>query len=304
MKRFTFALGVLLISTVAQSATPKVLIWDLGDTLLKVDTAKALKQFGNVNMPAYMATFLMARCWHNVTCKIMGKSERPDLADFKNHMKELFLNTLSQIPSGSYDENKKFTPFEQPSYETFGSDGKPLPPVQRDYLIGKLNSNAALKLIDDWIAVNPNKFAHKLQRSIFRANCDLYFAHYVDCCKYTKLYDLFKKCYEAKDEQGNRLYTNAILSNWQADLEPLRKKFPEIFAYSDMQVFSGVTGLSKPHPTLFEMIRKKFDDKHDLQWLFIDDIEGNIKAAPKYITGVLVDNVDRAHKELEEKLLE
>ncbi len=286
MKHVALALILLFTCSMVQPTSapatsgPIPVRWDLGDTLLKVDGTKCLKYFGYVNMPAYMAAYELSKGWNTVSSFWSEQEQKPS---FKEHMKQLFLTNLSKIPSK----------FEAPDYEILGVNNEPVPPLQRDYLLGKLSGPQVMESIDIWIAANASKFTSGLQASIFRAQCDMYFNHYEEVNKYNpELIILFKLCHQATNSQGTRIYTNIICSNWPKHAAILKAQFPDIFEYSDMQLFSGEMGLAKPHVAFYTTIPQRVNAEsssliatgeiNSSNGFIVDDQQNNLTAASKY----------------------
>lgn len=250
----------IVFSTQANANTapaPISIYWDLSETLLSVNNNKAIAYFAFSKMPLYMASYMVAN-----SCGLAG---------FREHMKYFFLDTLALVPS----------PFDAPDYEIIGALDRPLPPLQRDFLLGKLNGKQALALIDAWIENNKHIFKNDLQASIFQLNCRMYFFDFEEMLVYTDLLDQFKRCYEAKDAQGNRKYLNIIFANWaQSRVKSLHQKFPELFAYSDLQILSGIEGIAIPQPALFDLVTAKFPNLQT--GYYIDDSECHLEVAKSH----------------------
>ena len=68
-----------------------------------------------------------------------------------SHMKDLFLSTLGKIPS----------PWQgiTPNYEAIGIDGKKMPTLQRDFLLGRVSSEKVIEIVDEWIKNNISEFS-------------------------------------------------------------------------------------------------------------------------------------------------
>lgn len=259
-KRTSLLLSLLLISAQANANTapaPIPIYWDLSETLLSINNNKAIAYFTFSKMPLYMASYLVAN-----SC---------GLAAFREHMKHFFLDTLAQVPS----------PFAAPDYEIIGALDRPLPPLQRDFLLGKIDGHQALAIVDSWVGCNKSKFKNDLQASVFQLNCRMYFFDFEEMLVYTDLLDLFKRCYEAKDEQGNRKYVNIIFANWaRSRAKSLQKKFPDLFAYSDLQILSGAEGIAVPQPALFDKVNQKFPNLQ--KGYYIDDSERHLEVAESH----------------------
>ncbi len=236
---------------------PAVIIWDVGETLIKADKGKIFWHFGALEISKYMLGY----CIRNGV----------GITGFSEHMKDLFLSTLSKIPS----------PWQgiTPNYETLGIDGKPMPTLQRDFLLGRVSSNQAIEIVEEWVKNNRKYFNSKAQIKLFKKSIKLYFEPAnVKLQKYTPCMELLKKCYLAVDNQGNRINKCVILSNWAPDGVPeLKKEFPDIFKYSDIQIFSGLEDEMKPSSRLFEKCKLLYPNEKE--WFFIDDQKENLEAA-------------------------
>lgn len=259
----------------SSSATHHVILWDIGDTLLVVDGRKAFREFGYFNLSAYFLTYLLKK-WTKG-----GKH-----ASFKDHIEDLFLQTLAKIPS----------PFGSPGYDFHGKS-KPVPPIQQDFLLGKLSGHEAVELIHRWMHTHPEAFESRLERSIFRKCCNLFFENYEDMLKYSPLFQLFEAAYLATDANGERLNTNIILSNWERDVSKLKDYFPGIFEYSSAQIISGIEDLTKPQLALFERAKEEFPKLVHFPWFLVDDQEANRQAAAREnITPIAPSEAKKAFK--------
>ncbi len=255
--------------------TNHVILWDIGDTLLVVNNRKVIKEFGLFTLGAYYLSYLL------------HSSDKH--SSFKNHLEQLFLNMLGNVPS----------PFGSPGYAG-SSINKPVPPIQQDFLLGKLSGHEAMELIDRWINTHPHAFTNRYQRSIFRISCHLFFEHYEDMLTYGPLFKLFKAAYLATDAQGNRRNTNIILSNWERDIGRLKQNFPEIFSYSSAQIFSGVEDTTKPKLALFELAQKEIPNNPHVLWFLVDDQEINrLAAAKENIIPIAPDEAEMVFKQYE-----
>jgi len=268
---------VLMLTT--QYINSTVVIWDIGETILKTNnTSAAFNHFGVFNTMSYMFSFF--------------NKNGISMNNFKTHMKDFFLDTLSLIPSPCKSTKSKSN--------AKGVTGKPLPALQRDYLLGEINSKQVLNSVTKWVKKNKKHFTSKKQREIFVKMVELYFDPVINIKnqKYTHCLDLLKKAYEAKDANGKRKNTCIILSNWPKDsLDGLRSNFKEIFEYSDMQLFSCNEKLLKPAPDFFELCLFFKQNKNDV-CVFIDDQEDNRQSAQEL--GIIAVHPDNAEKTLKQ----
>ncbi len=249
--------------------TKRVILWDIGGTLLTVDSQKALKEFGYFNMFAYLMSYLLNKLYRLFNKQNDTVACAQNSVGFKQHLEDLFTCILAKIPS----------PLATPEYKHLQFNHTETPPIQRDYLLGKLTGHEALELIDEWISKHSDAFTDRFQKSVFRTACRLYFNNYDEMLTYTPLIKLFRRAYQATNAQGERLNTNIIVSNWPRDIHILKEQFSDIFKYSDAQIISGVEDLAKPHPAIFKRAREMYPEKQHLPWFLIDDQLENRQAA-------------------------
>jgi FMN phosphatase YigB (HAD superfamily) len=96
--------------------------------------------------------------------------------------------------------------------------------------------------------------------------------------------DLLKKCYHAKDSQGNRKNRVFILTNWDSRsfrLLAVEDIFAEFIDLCDGVIVSGDHGFIKPQPEIFTILFKEcgIDPDNELT-VIIDDNPENIAAMP------------------------
>jgi 2-haloacid dehalogenase len=69
------------------------------------------------------------------------------------------------------------------------------------------------------------------------------------------------------------------LTNWSAEtFHHAPEAFPDVFAYFDDVVVSGVEGVAKPDPEIFEILRRRLGHPID-GVLYVDDTARNVEAA-------------------------
>ena len=262
---------LLFISICITQTKSNVIIWDIGDTLLTTSVGASFVQMGMLNTTAYTLNFLFNN-W------LSFKKLKP-------HMQDLFLDTLVLIPCNlNNSDNGALT-----------INGKPLPPLLRENLLGTLSGKEVLEIAFTWTKTNKKYFKNSYQRTIFERTLKVCFdpETFIKTQKYTKHIDLLKQCYEAKYKNGKRKNTCVILSNWAIDkLDLIKKTFKEIFQYSDAQIFSCNEKLLKPSPLLFNKCLKFKQTKNE-KVIFIDDQKENRKTAEKY--GIITVHPDDAH---------
>ncbi len=133
--------GISLLSAI-QFVQPAVIVWDIGETLVKADGLKCWSYLGRLDMLNYIRQYYTNKLfgYRNLGTIEIGKS-------FTEHMKNLFY-TLALIPSPM--EN------DAPYYknEIKGVDGRIMPALQRDFLLGKITSKEVIDIVEDWIEKN------------------------------------------------------------------------------------------------------------------------------------------------------
>ena len=235
---------------------PRIIIFDIGGTLLTVDSLKAQSYFG-WDMFGYI-----------ISSFFKGKTQT--IA----HTKDFYLNTLSMIKDPNLQNN----------YNVIGMNGKLMPQLQYYSFIGKISLQDCLKIGNKWIEENKDNkiiFKNDLEKRVFQKMFNFNFDpnQFMRFQKYTKEIKLLEKLYMVKDKSGKRKNICIILSNQPKEMIRLLKSyFPRIFQFSDMQFFSCDEGLSKPDKKLFEKCISMCPKKCYKTAFFIDDEKQNIEA--------------------------
>lgn len=91
--------------------------------------------------------------------------------------------------------------------------------------------------------------------------------------------EMLKKCYDQKDNLGNKLHNLYILSNWKTpNFHLLSQEYAHIFNLFDGIVISGDLQFAKPDTRIYEHLLKQF--QLDVETcIFIDDLFDNVEAA-------------------------
>ena len=86
--------------------------------------------------------------------------------------------------------------------------------------------------------------------------------------------ELLKKCYQQRDDAGNKLHKLYVLSNWKThNFLALSEKHRDVFCLFDGYVISGDVGFAKPDRRIYEhFLEKFFVDANSC--IFIDDESG------------------------------
>jgi FMN phosphatase YigB (HAD superfamily) len=94
--------------------------------------------------------------------------------------------------------------------------------------------------------------------------------------------DILTKCAEQKDNNGNKLHTIYVLSNWGKDgFEVMKKIYPQIMSMFDGHVISGESDYKKPNRKIYLEIINKYNLQNE-RCIFIDDVEENIVTAEQF----------------------
>lgn len=275
-KQFLFLI-LLIFSITLKSA---VIIWDIGDTLLTRSSSKYLSLLGKKEMTKFY--------FHNLA---EGKSGSffHRMFNFGDDIKFFYLNTLSKIAS----------PYQRPDYQMKDPSGIVLPPLLQDLMLGRISAKDAIKIVDKWILDNEKKFKSEKEMNVFSKIFHLNFDPelFMSCNCYTIYMPLLKKAYYQVDKNGKRKNKCIILSNWAKEWIPLMKKqFPEIFKYTDAQIFSCDENCAKPCSKIYKKCLSLFPEKKDEPWILIDDQKENRDAAR-------LQNIKAVHPKKAEKTL-
>lgn len=257
-----------------------IIIWDLHDTLTTIKKSEYLSYIGKKEITKfYFQNLIEGNCgsfFHR-------------LFDFGTHIKCFYLTTLSQIPS----------PYKRPEYIMKDPTGMELPPLLQDFMLGKMSAKEIIAIGDDWIAKNENYFISEREKNIFQSIFHVNFDPeiYMNCNCTTKYFPLFKKAFKKRDKNGYRKNKCIILSNWAKEWIPLLKnKFPEIYKYSDYQIFSCNEDCAKPCPSIYKKCLSLYPECKNEPCIFFDDQEENRQAAEKL--GIISVHPEKAEKTL------
>jgi len=204
---------------------PKIILFDIQDVLIDVQKMRsAYDHFGFINSVRAL---------------------------FQGNLNDFYTSLLGQIPS----------PHPAPTYTNQikglgkGINGKNIPDIQRDFLLGKLTSAQCTDICNNWIENNKSKFESDYQTDLFKRMVSFYFEPKTFLKFHTKTscMDLMKRLYDIKTKNGKRKNIIIIVSNQSKEhVVSLKELFPDIFKYSDEQFFSCNEGCLKPDITLLE----------------------------------------------------
>ena len=253
------------------------LLWDLGNTLLKIDAFSFARHMGLIDIMLYPVL---------------------DRKHPKKAYHQLFevLNTI-KIP---HKETCEAT-----------AQGEPLPPIVCKWLAGELTREQIEKYLETplYERVPDGFFSSKrearLAESLLRAITDPEaIASSVRIIK--KGINLLKECADQLDEKGYQKHTLYILSNWDSysfDYVFHSLHLQDLFNYLDKSnlIISGDIGFVKPHDTIYEYVIQTYD-LNPTDTILIDDQQENIEGAiDNGMKGILLDNGN--YDEVRQKLI-
>lgn len=245
----------------------KNLLWDLGNTLIKIDEFAFARQMGLTDLIIY--------------CLSTG-----------NHPRKILLRALDFLDA---------IPYTRANACQTTLAGRPLPPVVCDWFAGKITDVQALHTNKSFPIIVPegfftNKREEHLVKNLLKtiANPEV-FAHCISIIDEGLL--LLEKCANQLDEEGNNAHTLYIFSNWDKDSFNYLVKDSQmhrLFSYfkTSHQIISGNIGYLKPGDEAFFHLLTT----HNLvasECILIDDQDENIRAALKNgMQGILLENTN------------
>ncbi len=254
------------------------LLWDLGNTLLKIDAFAFARHLGLLNIMLY------------------------PVLDFK-HPKKAY-DRLFEILSA----------IELPHHDSCEAtaQGKPLPPIVCKWLAGELTQEQIEKYLEIPLyerapdgffnSKREARLAESLLRSLTNPEA---IASSVRIIK--EGINLLKECSEQLDEQGNQRHTLYILSNWDShsfDYVFRSLHLQDLFKYFNKSnlIISGDIGHVKPHDGIYNYVIETYN-LNPKDTILIDDQQENIEGALENgMKGILLDNGN--YDEVRQKLRE
>ncbi len=244
------------------------LLWDLGNTLLKVDTFSFARHMGLADMVLY---------------PLINRTQPKEIFD-----KALMLLTLLSRPH------------QEPCDAT--AQGKPLPPIVCDWLAGKIPLSRANTFFEGPIDgyAPPGFFSSKrearlVERLLQTLTNPKAFASTMRLI--TEGMNVLQECADHSDEQGNQRNKLYILSNW----DPYSFKdiitaphLQALFSYFERSnlIISGDIGLIKPHKEIYSYVLETYQ-LDPASCILIDDQQENISGAQGTgMRGILLKNGD------------
>lgn len=258
---------------------PHILIWDLGNTLIRSNTYAFARIIGLTDFILY------------------------PLLEQKNPKKidSIVFSLLSQI-NGHHE-----------GYPSATAQGKTLPAILCQWLAGTIDHHSLTEKVKacEHLWVQQKCFSSKRQQRLvtntIKAMLDP--RKLARCMKpIPQAIRLLKECAELKDADGHKKNQLYILSNWDKESFKHLKNAPSmesLFHYFDTRhiVISADIGLIKPQPAIYDYFLKKYnlDPKN---CVLIDDQIENITAAEKEgITGLQIQNGNYTQLKLQLKAL-
>lgn len=263
-------INLLIMSIIIPSTKidSKVLIWDLGNTLLGINKFGIAKEIGLKDFALYSLID-----WHNPT-------------KIHNHVFDI-LNCLGQ--------EKKYNKNEHPT-----DQGRLLPALICKWLEGSIKGTEIWKESSLFIknGRHSDMFACNRQKKLISKTLQVIFdpkilAKHMYGIK--PALKILKKCANQCDSNGKSKHKLFILSN----LDPETFKYlmqsndgKKVFQYFDQEniIISGHIGLLKPDPNIYKYFLNKYK-LNPKECILIDDQIENIKGAEKVgISGIHLEN--------------
>ncbi|MFC1842750.1 HAD family hydrolase [Candidatus Dependentiae bacterium] len=163
------------------------------------------------------------------------------------------------------------------SYGAADENGKPLPNITCDWLMGTKTTKELRTQVVEFIESNPQAFYNSSEKNLIKKLLDIMFTPEIFANGTTLLakgLKFAKKCKKA----GHKLF---VLSNWDRESALLViKKYPKLFKLFDKRniIISGEIGMIKPDPSIYEymLTDSNLDPK---ECIFFDDQEINVNSA-------------------------
>lgn len=277
----SIAMCSMILSTVhpkGASSSPKIIIWDLGNTLLSTNVFGFASEIGWKDFLLY------------------------PLLDWKNplHIRTIVFTILDSLAE----------PQKGDVHSIATCEGRVLPTVMCNWLTGKESGtqicHKAAKRVEEYdqagyfISARQKRLVKKTLATMF--NPQILAKHMRPIKKALKV---LRECALQRDEYGNPHHKLYILSNWDPDSFKdlsISRGFQKILQFIDPKniLISGEIGTLKPHATIYEHFIKKYKVK-PADCILIDDQWENIQSAQKSgMSGILLEK--RNYKKLKRHL--
>lgn len=280
----TFTIGLLLgigalhaINTDAAAKTRvvtptrrKVVLFDLGYTLVNPEPSmiSAIRTLGLGNL---------------INCVLCDFTTFAFRSSIKEHMHRFMMETLDKIPSPTAKKDPT---------TLLGPDGKPLPAIYRDYMLGSITCRQALDQIEHHANEHPEWFGNNAKKQLFWGMVKVAY----DPETYTHGLQLNPVCAHLLQYCARQGCLCIVVSNWAHEWVPeFKQKFcMSITPYVKEWVFSCDGHGAKPCASIFEycyrLVQKKHHEYAAADWYFFDDQDEHRKSAKKVFRPLLQAN--------------
>lgn len=234
-------------------ARRKVVLFDLGYTVVTPNTSSAISNLGFGNL---------MRCYFGDYKKQILRTK------FKTYLQNFMMETLSKIPSPAVNADPK--PMLAP-------DGKALPTIFKDLMIGAITSQQALDQINTYVKLHPEWFGSDAQKNVFLGMVK--FAY--DPETFTESLQLNPACTRLLQHCSQQGCLCIVVSNWAREcVAEFKQKFClSVNPYVHEWVFSCDGHGAKPSAPIYEycyqMVQNKYPEFSTADWYFLDDQEEN-----------------------------
>ncbi len=242
-------------------ARRKVVLFDLGYTLVNPEPSmiSAIKTLGLGNL---------------ISCILCDFTIFAFRSSIKDHMHRFMMETLDKIPSPTAKKD---------STTLLGPDGKRLPSIYRDYMLGTITYQQALDQIKQHANKHPEWFGSDAKKQLFLGMIKVAYDPEI----YTHGLQLNPVCTHLLQYCARQGCLCIVISNWAREWVPeFKQKFcMSITPYVKEWVFSCDGHGAKPCASIFEhcynLVRKKHPEYATADWYFFDDQDEHRKSAKK-----------------------
>ena len=244
----------------AQDQSIKTVIFDLGNVLFTSSRNQQVKSLILLSLrhPSLMYTL------------------------FKNDIKKDLFDMLHQVPAHTTQ-----------SHMMMYHEGKQLPPIMTDWMIGRPNHEVMAKTLT-YLATSQ----HTTQQKIVYSKIVQFLFQSTKFVEAMEPIENMTKLVHSLKTHGYKLY---VLSNWDHESFPmLQAKHQDFFNLFDGIMISGVECIGKPNPEFYTMLLQRYN-LNPKECVFIDDETTNIKAACDLgIHGILNSSIHSVYLQLKE----
>jgi len=224
---------------------PRVLIFDIGPTLVTFNSGKALKHISSLGTWVLIAKL-------TVQCKNVQK-----------YLTNFYFEKLNKIKTPIKDLPK-----------IIGFNGQSMPELQVAAINGNLPQKDIIKIARNWIEQNPNEFPDDAHKYFFNESINLNFNAdiLIENLKYNSAIKDLEYFYKERDSKGKRKNICIVIGYQPRELTPLMKhNFEKAFKLSDLQILSWREHLYKEDPKFYEYCLSKCPTTIQSNCYFIDE---------------------------------